>query len=62
MSATKTLAAALPALQPEDAGARLLLFGVRQMGRTASTTPAPRTPSSLRSARGSSALWCCCAR
>jgi hypothetical protein len=32
MSATKTLAAALPALQPEDAGARLLLFGIRQMG------------------------------
>jgi hypothetical protein len=26
------LAAALPALQPEDAGARLLLFGIRQMG------------------------------
>ncbi|AQR73069.1 DUF6628 family protein [Sphingomonas sp. LM7] len=32
MSATKTLAATLPVLQPEDAGARLLLFGVRQMG------------------------------
>ncbi|NIJ18372.1 hypothetical protein FHS95_000041 [Sphingomonas naasensis] len=32
MSATKTLAAALPVLQPEDAGARLLLFGIRQMG------------------------------
>ncbi|TGX56010.1 hypothetical protein E5A73_02540 [Sphingomonas gei] len=32
MSAANTLAAALPVLQPEDAGARLLLFGVRQMG------------------------------
>lgn len=32
MSATNTLAAALPALQPEDAGVRLLLFGIRQMG------------------------------
>jgi hypothetical protein len=32
MSAAKTLAATLPALQPEDAGARLLLFGIRQMG------------------------------
>lgn len=32
MSATKTLSTALPALQPDDAGARLLLFGVRQMG------------------------------
>lgn len=28
----QTLAAALPALQPEDPGARLLLFGIRQMG------------------------------
>jgi hypothetical protein len=27
-----TLAAALPQLQPEDPGARLLLFGIRQMG------------------------------
>ena len=33
MSVTTTLAAALPALQPDDPGARLLLFGVRQMGR-----------------------------
>lgn len=33
MSQTATLADALPELQPEDAGARLLLFGVRQMGR-----------------------------
>jgi hypothetical protein len=33
MSHTATLAEALPVLQPEDAGARLLLFGVRQMGR-----------------------------
>ena len=32
MSNAKTLAAALPALQPDDAGARLLLFGIRQMG------------------------------
>ena len=32
MSAAKTLVATLPVLQPEDAGARLLLFGVRQMG------------------------------
>lgn len=32
MSAGNTFAATLPALQPEDAGARLLLFGVRQMG------------------------------
>ena len=32
MSNTKTLAATLPALQPEDPGARLLLFGIRQMG------------------------------
>lgn len=32
MTASKTLTAALPALQPEDAGARLLLFGLRQMG------------------------------
>lgn len=32
MTATKTLTATLPALQPEDPGARLLLFGVRQMG------------------------------
>jgi hypothetical protein len=32
MTASKTLAAALPALQPDDAGARLLLFGIRQMG------------------------------
>jgi len=32
MSAAKTLAATLPVLQPEDAGARLLLFGIRQMG------------------------------
>ncbi|WP_404339083.1 DUF6628 family protein [Sphingomonas sp. MMS12-HWE2-04] len=29
---TQTLTAALPALQPEDPGARLLLFGIRQMG------------------------------
>ena len=32
MSATNTLAAALPELQPEDPGARLLLFGIRQLG------------------------------
>lgn len=32
MSVSIVLANALPALQPEDAGARLLLFGVRQMG------------------------------
>lgn len=32
MSPANALAAALPALQPEDAGARLLLFGIRQMG------------------------------
>ncbi|WP_448664477.1 DUF6628 family protein [Sphingomonas sp. CJ20] len=32
MSAATTLSATLPALQPEDAGARLLLFGIRQMG------------------------------
>ena len=32
MSVSTTLSTALPALQPEDAGARLLLFGVRQMG------------------------------
>lgn len=32
MSQAQSLAAALPALQPEDAGARLLLFGIRQMG------------------------------
>ena len=32
MSAANALATALPALQPEDAGARLLLFGIRQMG------------------------------
>jgi hypothetical protein len=32
MSVTNTLAAALPELQPEDPGARLLLFGMRQMG------------------------------
>jgi hypothetical protein len=32
MSSTSALADALPALQPDDAGARLLLFGVRQMG------------------------------
>lgn len=32
MSNAQTLADALPVLQPEDAGARLLLFGIRQMG------------------------------
>lgn len=32
MTATNTLTATLPSLQPEDPGARLLLFGVRQMG------------------------------
>lgn len=32
MPSTASLAEALPVLQPEDAGARLLLFGVRQMG------------------------------
>lgn len=32
MTATNTLTATLPVLQPEDAGARLLLFGIRQMG------------------------------
>lgn len=32
MSVTNALAESLPALQPDDAGARLLLFGVRQMG------------------------------
>jgi len=32
MTASTALASALPALQPDDAGARLLLFGVRQMG------------------------------
>lgn len=31
-AATATITAALPAIQPEDPGARLLLFGVRQMG------------------------------
>tara|TARA_Y100000815_G_scaffold55312_1_gene44851 strand:+ start:287 stop:721 length:435 start_codon:yes stop_codon:yes gene_type:complete len=31
-TAAKTLADALPVLQPDDPGARLLLFGVRQMG------------------------------
>ncbi len=31
-SAAHALAAALPELQPHDAGSRLLLFGVRQMG------------------------------
>lgn len=32
MTVSTSLSAALPALQPEDAGARLLLFGIRQMG------------------------------
>ena len=32
MSAIATLGHALPRLQPEDPGARLLLFGIRQMG------------------------------
>lgn len=32
MSPTTTLTAALPALQPQDPAARLLLFGMRQMG------------------------------
>jgi hypothetical protein len=32
MAVSTRLTSALPALQPEDAGARLLLFGVRQMG------------------------------
>jgi len=32
MSSAQTLAAALPVPQPQDAGARLLLFGIRQMG------------------------------
>ncbi|AJP71569.1 DUF6628 family protein [Sphingomonas hengshuiensis] len=32
MSATNTLSAALPALQPDDPAARLVLFGIRQMG------------------------------
>lgn len=32
MSQTASLTAALPALQPEHPGARLLLFGIRQMG------------------------------
>lgn len=32
MSASTTLTATLPVLQPDDPGARLLLFGIRQMG------------------------------
>ncbi|HEY0622201.1 DUF6628 family protein [Sphingomonas sp.] len=32
MTAIATLGHALPRLQPEDPGARLLLFGIRQMG------------------------------
>lgn len=32
MSVSIVLSNTLPALQPDDAGARLLLFGVRQMG------------------------------
>jgi hypothetical protein len=32
MSSSSQLAAALPAFQPDDPGARLLLFGLRQMG------------------------------
>ncbi|HSX55905.1 MAG TPA: DUF6628 family protein [Sphingomonas sp.] len=32
MSAIATLGLALPRLQPDDPGARLLLFGIRQMG------------------------------
>lgn len=32
MTVSHTLAAALPALQPEDPGARLLIFGMRQIG------------------------------
>ncbi|MES2443736.1 MAG: DUF6628 family protein [Pseudomonadota bacterium] len=32
MPPSSSLAAALPALQPDDPGARLFLFGVRQMG------------------------------
>ena len=32
MPAPASLSETLPVLQPEDAGARLLLFGVRQMG------------------------------
>ncbi|MCW3837945.1 DUF6628 family protein [Sphingomonas canadensis] len=32
MQSTATLAAALPAMQPEDPGARLMLFAMRQMG------------------------------
>ena len=32
MTAIATLGLALPRLQPDDPGARLLLFGVRQMG------------------------------
>jgi hypothetical protein len=32
MTVSSTLTIALPKLQPEDPGARLLLFGVRQMG------------------------------
>lgn len=32
MHASSTLAAALPAVQSDDPGARLMLFGIRQMG------------------------------
>lgn len=32
MTTSATLAAALPALQPDDPGKRLLIFGVRQLG------------------------------
>jgi hypothetical protein len=32
MSSTSPLAATLPTVQPDDPGARLLLFGLRQMG------------------------------
>lgn len=32
MTVSSTFAAALPALQPDDPGARLLIFGIRQIG------------------------------
>ena len=37
MTAPAALVTALPSLQPEDPGARLLLFAIRQMGRYGTT-------------------------
>ena len=62
MPSPASLIATLPVLQPEDAGARLLLFGVRQMGVHGLADACAANAFVTAFGKGSSGPWCCSAR